>query len=87
MYDLLHKHRVERTEDLITLKEALGEKLKGIQSFATQIEELEKQINVLEKEMDVLAGKIHKARVESETEIERRNAGITGWYGYQACRV
>lgn len=69
MYDLLHKHRVERTEDLITLKEALGEKLKGIQSFATQIEELEKQINVLEKEMDVLAGKIHKARVESEQKL------------------
>ena len=76
MYDLLHKHRVERTEDLITLKEALGEKLKGIQSFATQIEELEKQINVLEKEMDVLAGKIHKARVESEQKLREEMRGL-----------
>ena len=78
MYDLLHKHRVERTEDLITLKEALGEKLKGIQSFATQIEELEKQINVLEKEMDVLAGKIHKARVESEQKLREEMRGLLG---------
>ena len=68
--------RVERTEDLITLKEALGEKLKGIQSFATQIEELEKQINVLEKEMDVLAGKIHKARVESEQKLREEMRGL-----------
>ena len=81
MYDLLHKHRVERTEDLITLKEALGEKLKGIQSFATQIEELEKQINVLEKEMDVLAGKIHKARVESEQKLREEMRGLRGGRG------
>ena len=76
MYDLLHKHRVERTEDLIALKEALGEKLKGIQSFSTQIEELERQINVQEKEMDVLAGRIHKARVESEQKLREEMRGL-----------
>lgn len=76
MYDLLHKHRVEKTEDLIALKEALGEKLKGIQSFSTQIEELERQINVLEKEMDVLAGRIHKARVESEQKLREEMRGL-----------
>lgn len=69
MYDLLHKHKVERVEDLIVLKKALGEKLKGIQSFSVQIEELEGHVCSLEKEMDVLAGKIHGARVQSEGKL------------------
>ena len=62
MYDLLHKHRLEKVEELIALKEELGKKLKGIQSFAEQIEILEKQIKSVETEMDSLAGKLHKAR-------------------------
>lgn len=76
MYDLLRKHRMERVEDLIALKEALGEKLKGIQSFSSQIEELEKQITLQEKEMDVLAGKIHKARMESEQKLREEMRGL-----------
>ena len=69
MYDLLHKHRLEKVEELIALKEELGKKLKGIQSFAEQIEILEKQIKSVETEMDSLAGKLHKARVASEEKL------------------
>lgn len=77
IYDLLHKHRLEKAEELIALKEELGEKLKGIQSFSVQIEDLEKQINSLEKEMDVLADKIHKARIASEENCGKR-CGLAG---------
>ena len=69
MYDLLHKHRLEKVEELIALKEELGKKLKGIQSFEEQIEILEKQIKSVETEMDSLAGKLHKARVASEEKL------------------
>lgn len=76
IYDLLHKHRLEKAEELIALKEELGEKLKGIQSFSVQIEDLEKQINSLEKEMDVLADKIHKARIASEEKLREEMRGL-----------
>ena len=69
MYDLLHKHRLEKVEELIALKEELGKKLKGIQSFAEQIEILEKQLKAVETEMDSVAGKLHKARVASEEKL------------------
>ena len=69
MYDLLHKHKMERTEDLIALKDALREKLKGIQSFSARIEELEKRIAALEVEMEASAQKIHAARVDSEGKL------------------
>lgn len=76
MYDLLHKHRLEKVEELIALKEALGEKLKGIQSFAEQIEILEKQIKSVETEMDSLAGELHKARVVSEEKLREEMRGL-----------
>ena len=76
MYDLLHKHRLEKVEELIALKEELGKKLKGIQSFAEQIEILEKQIKSVETEMDSLAGKLHKARVASEEKLREEMRGL-----------
>lgn len=76
MYDLLHKHKMERTEDLIALKDALREKLKGIQSFSARIEELEKQIAALEAEMEVAAQKIHAARVDSEGKLREEMRGL-----------
>ena len=45
--------------------------MKGIQSFAEQIEILEKQIKSVETEMDSLAGKLHKARVTSKKKIKK----------------
>ncbi len=76
MYDLLHKHRLEKVEELIALKDELGKKLKGIQSFAEQIEILEKQIKSVETEMDSLAGKLHKARVASEEKLREEMRGL-----------
>lgn len=76
MYDLLHKHRLEKVEELIALKGELGKKLKGIQSFAEQIEILEKQIKSVETEMDSLAGKLHKARVASEEKLREEMRGL-----------
>lgn len=76
MYDLLHKHRLEKVEELIALKEELGKKLKGIQSFAEQIEILEQQIKSVETEMDSLAGKLHKARVASEEKLREEMRGL-----------
>ena len=93
MYDLLHKHRLEKVEELIALKDELGKKLKGIQSFAEQIEILEKQIKSVETEMDSLAGKLHKARVASEEKLREEMRGWGsflpkgGWYPMTRCCV
>lgn len=76
MYDLLHKHKMERTEELIALKDTLRGKLKGIQSFAVRIGELEEQVSVLETEMEKLAGKIHAARVASEGKLREEMRGL-----------
>lgn len=76
MYDLLHKHKVERTEELIALKDTLRAKLKGIQSFAVRIGELEEKIAALETEMEKLAGKIHAARVASEGKLREEMRGL-----------
>ena len=76
MYDLLHKHRLEKVEELIALKDELGEKLKGIQSFAEQIEMLEEQIKSVETEMDSLSSKMHTARVASEEKLREEMQGL-----------
>ena len=76
MYDLLHKHKVERAEDLIALKDTLRERLKGIQSFSTRVEELDTRIAALEAEMEVLARKIHAARVDSEGKLREEMQGL-----------
>lgn len=66
IYELQRKHRLDSVKQLLELQDELGERLRGIASYAVRIEELERDIKAREAELDGLADKIHKARVDSE---------------------
>ena len=69
IYELQRKHRLDSVKQLLELQDELGERLRGIASYAVRIEELERDIKAREAELDGLADKIHKARVDSEKRL------------------
>lgn len=79
IYDLMYKYKAESVAELISVRNGIGEKLKGIQSGTEEIELLEKKRKQAEIELNGLAGKIHLCRVENEGKLrEEMRSLLTG---------
>lgn len=79
IYDLMYKYKAESVAELISVRNGIGDKLKGIQSGTEEIELLEKKRKQAEIELNGLAGKIHLCRVENEGKLrEEMRSLLTG---------
>lgn len=79
IYDLMYKYKAESVAELISVRNGIGAKLKGIQSDTEGIELLEKRRKQAEIELNGLAGKIHLCRVENEGKLrEEMKSLLTG---------
>lgn len=79
IYDLMYKYKAESVAELISVRNGIGEKLKGIQNGTEEIELLEKKRKQAEIELNGLAGKIHLCRVENEGKLmEEMRSLLTG---------
>lgn len=76
IYNLTLKYKVENVKELLQLKAEIVEKLKGIQGYADQIEQLEYALKGLEKEMRELADQIHTARIEGREKLREKMKGL-----------
>jgi DNA repair protein RecN (Recombination protein N) len=70
LFGLMQKHRMQEVEQLIELRNQLGEKIEVLTFSDEKIEELERERSVLLKTMDQLAGVLHERRVAAASEME-----------------
>lgn len=66
LYDLMLKFKAESVEELLAMKEEIGEKLRGIQGYADETALLTKEIRETERRMQELAASIREARKKGE---------------------
>jgi DNA repair protein RecN (Recombination protein N) len=71
LFGLMQKHRMQEVEQLIELRNQLGDKIEVLTFSDEKIEELEKERSVLLKTMDQLAGVLHEKRVSAASEMEK----------------
>ncbi len=69
IYDLLHKYKVDSVADLMMIRDQISDRLKNIQGYVDEIENLEKRIEEAGSRMKELAGQIHTGRVEAEGKL------------------
>lgn len=70
IYDLMYKYKAESVAELISVRDGIGVKLKGIQHGTEEIEELEKRRKETELQLKKLAGQIHDCRVNAEGNLQ-----------------
>lgn len=69
LYTLLRKHKVETTDELITIQENLSKEVKQTQDIDRVLTELEKQSNQLKQNLDNLALQIYQRRLGAVDEV------------------
>ena len=70
LYSLQQKHKVNETDELIEIKNALQEKLNDIESFDDRLKELQTNFDKSSSELEDLATKLSNKRKASFTGIE-----------------
>ena len=70
IYTLQKKHNLETIEELITLKENLGQQLQEIENFDEEVEKLEKILDLKRKEVLSQAQKLSKTRKKAIQSFE-----------------
>lgn len=70
-HHLLQKHRVSTAEELIEIKNDLGQKLQFVSNLDQEIAQLEKSIKAVEAELYVIAKELSKNRLRKISEIEK----------------
>ena len=71
LYSLMRKHSVQTVEELITLRDSLGQELSGSEKDMMATEELEKDIVLLKKRMEGLAEELTAARQQKVAQLGR----------------
>jgi len=65
IYDLQNKHKVNSVEELIEIKNNLGQKVVSLDQLETFIEKTKKQLAQNETELDKIAEKLHQNRLKA----------------------
>jgi len=65
IYDLQNKHKVNSVEELIEIKNNLGQKVVSLDQLETFIEKTKKQLSQNETELDKIAEKLHQNRLKA----------------------
>ncbi|MCQ2337133.1 MAG: DNA repair protein RecN [Paludibacteraceae bacterium] len=71
LYSLLQKHRVKSVEELIAIRDSIGEQLKGIENFDSDLEALEKEKSEMLLKLKALASVLYKNRCAAVEPIKR----------------
>lgn len=71
IYNLLKKHRVESEEELITIKEGIGQKLQMALNQDEVLEKLEKQRVIHLSKVEEITGELHNQRSEAIPKVEK----------------
>lgn len=71
LYSLLQKHRVKSVEELIAIRDSIGEQLKGIENFDSDLEALEKEKSDMLLKLKALASELYKNRCAATEPIKR----------------
>lgn len=71
LYHLEQKHQVKYIEELIALQQSLSDRLLGIASLASNIEELRHKISETESRLNALAAELSKNRRNAKPLIEK----------------
>ena len=69
IYDLLFKYKADSVDELIDLRNALGNKLKKLEGGSEEIETLEKKIWQMAEKMRELASRIHQMRAGAQERL------------------
>ena len=72
LYSLMHKHGLQSVEELIKLKEELGQKISTISSYDDMIGKLSAEVDDQKKRLTDLANKLSDKRLEVIPEIEEK---------------
>lgn len=76
VYQLLKKHQLQTTDELITLTTELEDKLNNIGSLQQAIEQTQLQVSKLEEQLYEQAAKISKKRTAAATKMEQEVATL-----------
>jgi len=81
IYHLEQKHRVDNIDDLIKIKESLGNSLMDYSSLETKISSLEKEIAVFKRDLVDFAGGLSEKRRKAKTTLEKQILSINAALG------
>jgi DNA repair protein RecN (Recombination protein N) len=71
IYQLQTKHQVKTIAELLSIQEALEQKVVSLQDIEIDIEKLKKEINSLEENLIQLSDKLHNNRVQKTEELSK----------------
>ena len=73
LYRLLKKHQLEETHELITLRDAMSEKLKEYSSMSDKIAGLKTEEEKLKKQLTTAGEKLTKVRVQAAENLQKQS--------------